>query len=219
MLSHPAIGTYMFRAYSLCRPPIAAAIAVTGLMVSAVPARAHEAESLAGGFFAGFSHPLSGPDHMLAMIAVGLWGAFLGRPLIFLLPAVFPAVMAIGGVLGMAGAPVPPVEVGIAFSVVILGIAVAAAWRAPVWLAVAITALFGLFHGYAHGLELPSMADPISYSLGFVVATGLLHVVGIAIGAVRSAPRGAMAVRTAGALIALAGIGFLVVALTPQGMV
>lgn len=219
MLSHRAIGTYMFHAFSWCRPSIAGAIAATGLLVSPVPAYAHEAESLAGGLFAGFSHPLSGPDHMLAMIAVGLWGAFLRRPLIFLLPAVFPAVMAIGGVLGMAGVPIPPVEVGIAFSVVILGIAVAAAWRAPVWLAVAITALFGLFHGYAHGLELPSMADPVSYSLGFVTATGLLHIVGIAIGTLRSAPRGVMAVRAAGALIALAGIGFLVVALTPQGLV
>lgn len=219
MLSHRASATYKFRAFFSCRPALGVAIAAAALILAAAPASAHEADSLAGGFWSGFVHPLSGPDHMLAMIAVGLWGAFLGRPLIFLLPAVFPALMAIGGVMGMAGLPIPPVEVGIALSVVILGIAVAAAWRAPVWLAVAITALFGLFHGYAHGLELPSMTDPVSYSLGFVTATGLLHMAGIAIGALHNVPRGFAAVRTAGGVIAVAGIGFLVVALAPQGAV
>ena len=218
MLTHRATGTYKFRAYS-SRPLPTTAIAVAALILTAGPARAHEAESLAGGFWSGFVHPLSGPDHMLAMIAVGLWGAFLGRPLIFLLPAVFPALMAIGGVMGMAGLPVPPVEMGIALSVLILGIAVAAAWRAPVWLAVAITALFGLFHGYAHGMELPSMADPVSYSLGFVIATGLLHAVGIAIGMLHRVPRGFAAIRMAGGVIALAGIGFLVAALASLGVV
>lgn len=188
-----------------------APLGMAGLMVLiAGPAYAHEAESLAGGFQFGFAHPLTGPDHMLAMVAVGLWGAFLGRPLIVVLPAVFPALMAVGGLMGMANLPFPPVEVGIALSVIMLGAAVAAAWRAPVWLAVAITAVFGLFHGYAHGMELPSMADPISFSLGFVSATGLLHIAGIALGAFGAKSGGRTIVRLVGVAIALAGMWFLV---------
>lgn len=179
------------------------------MLLIAGPVHAHEAESLAGGFRYGFAHPLTGPDHMLAMVAVGLWGAFLGRPLILVLPAVFPALMALGGVLGMANIPFPPVEIGIALSVIILGAAVAAAWRAPVWVAVLITAIFGLFHGYAHGLELPSMVDPTSFSLGFVSATGLLHGAGIALGALATGAGGRVTVRLGGSLIALAGFWFL----------
>ena len=105
------------------------------LMAVATPAAAHEAASLSLSFGGGFLHPLSGPDHLLAMIAVGLWGAFLGRPLIYLLPVVFPTVMALGGVLGMAGVPFPPVELGIAASVIVLGAAILCRWQAPVWLA------------------------------------------------------------------------------------
>jgi urease accessory protein len=173
------------------------------------PAFAHSAKSLSLGFVGGFLHPLSGPDHLLAMVAVGLWGAFLGRPLIYLLPVVFPTVMAVGGVLGMAHVPFPPVEIGIAVSVIVLGCAIALRWRAPVWLAAAIVGLFGLFHGYAHGLELPSMANPIGFSLGFVMATGLLHVCGIVVGLVRDRPGGEPLLRSLGGLIALAGLWFL----------
>jgi len=195
--------------HRLARVPAAGA----ALLVPA-SAFAHEGAGLAGGFGAGFSHPFAGADHLLAMVAVGLWGAFLGRPLVLLLPLVFPTVMGVGGVLGMAGAPAPPVEAGIALSVLLLGAAVAAAWRAPVWLACALVGVFAIFHGYAHGLELPSAADPVGYSLGFVTATGLLHLAGIGLGMLAKRPAGALALRGAGALVAIAGAVFVHGALT-----
>lgn len=173
------------------------------------PALAHESESLMLGFVGGFLHPLAGADHLLAMVAVGIWGAFLKRPLVYLLPTVFPTVMALGGVAAMAGLPFPPVEIGIALSVLLLGAAILFAYRAPVWLAVAIVGIFGLFHGYAHGLELPSMANPISFSLGFVLATGLLHICGIALGLLRGSTIGSAVLRGIGGLIALSGFWFL----------
>lgn len=150
---------------------------------------------------------------MLAMVSVGLWGAFLGRPLIVLLPVIFPAVMAVGGAMGIAGMPLPPVELGIALSVLVLGSLIAGAVRPPVWLACAIVAVFAIFHGYAHGKELPSAADPIGYSVGFMLATGMLHVAGIGIGMLADRPGGAITVRGAGALIAACGVWFLVQAL------
>lgn len=173
------------------------------------PALAHSGTGLAGGFQSGFLHPLAGFDHLLAMVSVGLWGAFLGRPLIVMLPVIFPAVMAAGGVAAMKGVPAPPVEIGIAISVLVLGAMIALALRAPIWLASAIVAVFAVFHGYAHGSELPSAADPVGYSVGFVLATGLLHVVGIAIGMLANRPGGKLAVRGAGAGIAVAGCWFL----------
>ena len=195
----------------------ASAQAVAALLFAglAAPAAAHSGTGLAGGFASGFVHPLSGFDHLLAMIAVGLWGAFLGRPLIILLPVIFPAVMAVGGVLGMAGVPLPPVEIGIALSVLVLGGMIAGGVRAPVWLASAIVAVFAIFHGYAHGKELPSAADPIGYSVGFVLATGLLHVAGIGIGVAKDRRGGAALTRGAGGLIAAAGVYFLVLAVAP----
>lgn len=180
-----------------------------GLALLAGPALAHSGTGLAGGFASGFLHPLNGPDHLLAMVAVGLWGAFLGRPLVYVLPMVFPAVMAVGGVLGMAGVPMPPVEVGIALSVLLLGLAVAAALKAPVWAASAVVAVFAIFHGYAHGQELPSAADPVGYSVGFVLATGLLHVVGIGLGSLNRNRMGAAVARSLGGGIAVAGVYFL----------
>ncbi len=188
------------------------AIIAASLLCTATPAAAHSAEGLSGGFFAGFLHPVSGFDHMLAMIAVGLWGAFLGRPLIGLLPVIFPTVMAFGGVLGMMGAAMAPVEIGIAVSVLALGTAVALRWRAPVWIASLAVGIFAVFHGYAHGAELPSMADPVAFSAGFVVATGMLHVTGIVIGLIALRPAGTAVVRALGASIALAGIYYLLVA-------
>ena len=179
------------------------------LLAASQPALAHEGTGLAGGFVAGFQHPLTGPDHMLAMIAVGLWGAFLGRPLIYLLPMIFPIMMTFGGAMAILGMPLPPVEIGIALSVVILGAMVLGAVRAPIWLACTIVGIFGLFHGYAHGLELPSAADPVGYSAGFVLATGLLHVFGIALGMLRSRPGGDIVVRTLGGMIVAAGLWFL----------
>lgn len=188
-------------------------VQAAALLGIASPVAAHMGTGLAGGFQSGFVHPLSGFDHLLAMVSVGLWGAFLGRPLIIALPVIFPAVMAIGGALGIVGVPLPPVEIGIALSVLVLGGMIAGAVRAPVWVACTIVAIFAIFHGYAHGKELPSAADPIGYSLGFVLATGMLHVVGIGIGTINDRPGGAVITRTMGALVAATGVWFLFVAL------
>ena len=187
-----------------------------GLMLAyASPAMAHDGTGLAGGFVAGFVHPLSGPDHMLAMISVGLWGAFLGRPLVYALPMIFPTVMVIGAGMGMVGVPLPPVEIGIALSVVTLGLLILFAVRAPLWVACAIVAMFGLFHGYAHGLELPSAADPIGYSTGFVLCTGLLHLTGIVLGLLKVSKVGTIALRGAGGVIAVFGALFWMGLVTP----
>ena len=185
-----------------------ASIAILVLMAAA-PVAAHSGTGLQGGFAAGFAHPFSGADHMLAMIAVGLWGAVLGRPLITVLPMVFPGVMAVGSVLGIAGVRIPPVELGIAISVLVLGSLILGSVRLPVWAACGIVAGFAVFHGYAHGEELPSAADPVGYSVGFVMATGLLHLVGIAIGMIKDRRGGAIALRCAGGLIAGCGVWFL----------
>ena len=172
-------------------------------------AQAHEGAGLAGGFMSGFAHPLLGWDHVVAMLAVGLWGAFLGAPALWLLPVVFPLVMAAGGALGVLGVPLPAVEVGIAVSAIALGGVVAGALRPPLWVAALLVALFAVFHGHAHGTELPQAASPLAYSLGFVVATGALHLAGIALGLLTRWPAGRIAVRGMGAGIALLGVLFL----------
>lgn len=177
--------------------------------VAAAPAIAHDGTGVKQGFLSGVMHPVSGLDHLLAMVAVGLWGAALGRPLIFALPMIFPAVMAGGGLLGIAGVPMPPIEIGIALSVIVLGAAVGAAYKAPVWLACSLVGLFGLFHGYAHGQELPAASDPGAYGLGFILATGTLHVAGISVGLLDRRPAGRSAIRAIGIAIAVAGFYFL----------
>jgi len=189
------------------------AILVFVALMMAGPASAHIGTGLPGGFVSGFAHPLSGFDHLLAMVAVGIWGAFLGRPLIFALPVIFPTVMAGGAVLGMAHTPMPPVEIGIALSVLGLGALIAFAVKAPIWVACLIVGAFALFHGYAHGAELPSAADPIGYAVGFVLATGLLHVAGIGIGTLNDRPGGMIVTRGVGGLIAATGVYFLYVAM------
>jgi urease accessory protein len=193
------------RRYLTGRPAI---LAAAGLVCSST-AVAHTGTGLAGGFVPGFMHPFSGLDHLLAMICVGLWGAFLGPPLIQVLPIVFPAMMVGGAALGMLGVPLPPVQLGIALSVLVLGGCIALAIRAPVWAAALIVAAFAVFHGYAHGRELPSAADPIGYSAGFTLATGTLHVLGIGIGLLRDRPAGAVAIRSLGAIIGATGAWFL----------
>jgi len=125
------------------------------------------------------------------------------------LPVVFPAMMVVGAIMGMFVVPLPPVELGIALSVVVLGGCIALSLRAPVWAASIIVAVFAVFHGYAHGKELPSAADPVSYSAGFVLATGLLHVAGIGLGLLNDLPNGVVATRSMGAVIAAVGIGLL----------
>lgn len=178
-------------------------------LVIAAPAFAHTGEGLAGGFAGGFAHPLLGPDHIAAMLAVGLWGAFLGMPAMLILPVVFPLVMAAGGALGILGVPLPSVEIGIAASAVVLGLMVALAAKPNLFVAAIIVGIFAIFHGHAHGAELPEGADAVAYSLGFVIATGLLHLAGIAFGLLAQWPAGRIAVRAAGSLIAIAGLLFL----------
>ena len=184
-------------------------LVAAAVLLVAAPAVAHDGTGLQGGFVAGVLHPLSGPDHMLAMVAVGIWGAFLGRPLVAALPVVFPGVMAVGGVLGILGVAFPAVELGIALSVIVLGAVIAGAVRAPVPAACTLVAAFALFHGYAHGAELPSAADPLGYSVGFVFATGMLHVAGILFGGVRRYRFGTTVMRGAGVVIAVIGFVFL----------
>jgi urease accessory protein len=172
-------------------------------------ASAHSGTGLAGGFLPGFMHPLTGFDHLLAMVCVGLWGAFLGAPLLQTLPVIFPAMMVGGAALGMFAVPVPPIEPGIAASVMVLGACIALACKAPVWVASSIVAIFAVFHGYAHGRELPSAASPITYSAGFVLATGLLHLAGIAIGCLTEWPAGRAVVRGMGGAVSLVGAWLL----------
>jgi urease accessory protein len=178
------------------------------------PALAHARKGQAAGFVAGLLHPISGLDHVVAMIAVGLWGAQLARPAIWVLPVTFPLVMAMGGFLGLVGLPLPGLEVGIALSAVALGLAVAAAWPPPLWVAAVMVGFFAIFHGYAHGTELPPGQSALTYSLGFVMATGCLHATGIAIGLVHRWPAGQVVLRGLGVLVAAAGIYFLNGAIT-----
>ena len=181
------------------------------LALAVVPAvaLAHEEAGQAAGFLAGLAHPVSGLDHVLAMVAVGLWGAVLGLPAIWVLPVAFPLVMAVGGLMGLLGLPLPGVEVGIAVSAIVLGTMVLAEVRPPLWLAAAIVAFFAVFHGHAHGRELPEGTSALLYSLGFVVATGVLHAVGILIGVAHRWAAGRQIVRVAGGAVALAGLFFL----------
>lgn len=187
--------------------PTRAALAAAILLV-ALPAWAHEGGGQAAGFLSGMLHPVSGLDHVLAMVAVGLWGAQLGAPAIWLLPVAFPLVMAFGGFLGLVGVPVPGVEIGIALSAVLLGVLVATQSRPPLGVAVALVGFFAVFHGHAHGTELPEGASGLLYSVGFVIATGLLHATGIAVGLVHRWERGRLALRGAGAAVTAAGVFF-----------
>lgn len=184
------------------------AAVLAACLLLALPAWAHEGGGQAAGFLSGVLHPVSGLDHVLAMVAVGLWGAQLGAPAIWLLPVAFPLVMALGGFLGLMGVPVPGVEIGIALSAVLLGVMVATQARPPLGVAVALVGFFAVFHGHAHGTELPEGASGLLYSVGFVIATGLLHATGIAIGLVHRWERGRLALRGAGAAVAAAGVFF-----------
>lgn len=170
---------------------------------------AHGETGTVGGFVSGFTHPLGGLDHIVAMVAVGLWGAFLGGRAMWTLPVVFPVVMALGGALGVVGIGLPGVETGIALSGVVLGIMVALAARPPLWLAAVLVGVFAVFHGHAHGTELPEAANALTFAIGFVIATGLLHLCGIAFGLLTKWPWGRVAIRVGGVAIAAVGFGFL----------
>jgi len=182
------------------------------LLLSAMPLSfAHtDVATLQGGFTSGFMHPILGLDHVVAMVAVGLWGVFLGKPAIWVLPVVFPLVMAVGGALGVAGIPIPYIEMGIALSGLILGLAIVFVVRPPLWIAAILVGTFAIFHGHAHGTELPNAVSPLVFSIGFVVGTGLLHLAGITIGELTRWSWGTYVVRFGGAIIALIGLGFLV---------
>jgi urease accessory protein len=185
---------------------------VAPLVILLCHVQAAEAHILRGeevSFFSGFRHPISGLDHVVAMVAVGLWGAQLGAPAIWILPVAFPLVMAVGGMLGLLGVPLPGIELGIAASAIMLGAAVMLRLRPPLALAALMVGFFAIFHGYAHGSELPPGENGLLYSLGFVIATGCLHACGITIGLVNRGTWGQRAVRFAGAAIALTGVVFL----------
>jgi urease accessory protein len=182
------------------------------LLASASPAFAHTGHG-ASGFVHGFAHPLSGADHVLAMVAVGLYAAMLDGRALWLIPAAFVGAMAIGGVVGMAGYTVAYAEIGIAASVIVLGLAVALRISLPAVAAMALAGLFAVFHGHAHGAEMPQSVSGYEYAAGFLLATALLHAIGIALGlaAGRLAERGGWRVaQAAGAAIAVAGIRLLV---------
>ncbi len=164
---------------------------------------------ISGGFIAGVAHPVLGPDHVVAMVAVGIWGAQLGAPAIWVLPVTFPIVMAFGGVLGGLGIPIPGIEIGIALSAIVLGSLIAIARRPPLWVAAIVVGVFAIFHGHAHGSEVPASANAISYSVGFVAATGSLHGLGILIGVANRWSAGAKFLRAGGGVIAACGLYFL----------
>lgn len=196
------------------RPPPLAPVLGPALLALAPAAAAHVVQGQAPGFVSGFEHPITGIDHVIAMVAVGLWGAQLGPPAIWLLPVTFPLIMAMGGFLGLVGVPLPGVELAIALSGVCLGGAVMSELRAPLWAAAALVGTFGLFHGYAHGAELPAGQNPLLYSIGFVLATGLLHACGIAIGTLNRWHRGRYVLRGAGMIVLCGGMYFSWQALT-----
>lgn len=187
----------------------ASALAACLILISAAGADAHTGTGVAGGLKSGVLHPVLGLDHLLAMLAVGIWGAQMGGRTVWTLPVTFPIVMAVGGVMGMMDLPLPNVETGIAMSMIVLGLAIAAAWKPAEGIALLIVAAFAIFHGHAHGAELPSAADPAAYAAGFVVATGAIHVLGVGIGLVLGRILDGMLSRALGAAIALMGVYFL----------
>jgi urease accessory protein len=164
----------------------------------------------AAGIAAGFAHPMGGIDHVLAMVAVGCLAAQMGGRALWALPAAFIGMMVAGGALGMAGIALPFVETGIALSLVCFGVAIAAGLRLPVAAGAAFVGLFALFHGHAHGAEMPETATGLEYGLGFVAATALLHLAGVGIGhALAWSGHSNRPARIAGAATALVGIGLL----------
>ncbi|MBP1853556.1 HupE/UreJ family protein [Rhizobium halophytocola] len=200
---------------SRSRLPVKAARAVVPLAILCLLsapglAQAHIIQGETGGFLHGFEHPLSGLDHLLAMFCVGLWGAQMGGRSVWTMPITFPLIMVVGGLLGIAGVPIIGIETGIALSIIVLGGAIAFRWHPPAIVSLAVIAVFAICHGYAHGAELPAATDPADYAIGFVVATGLIHLAGIAVGLFFQRIRGGELSRALGGLIGLGGFYFLV---------
>ena len=188
-------------------------LAVGALLISALPLLAHahpghDGHDLTWSFSSGFDHPLSGWDHLLAMLAVGLWAARLGGRARWFVPLAFVGTMIVGAACGHAGLPLPGLEQGIAASLFILGLSIAFAVRLPVAASMAVAGLFALFHGWAHGAEMPVAGSGLSYGTGFVVATALLHLAGLGLGfALHKQP---LVARVAGGAVAAAGVLALV---------
>jgi urease accessory protein len=194
---------------------LALAVLAACTALAPIAAMAHTGVGATGGFAHGFWHPIGGLDHVLAMVLVGMLAWQLGGRALWLVPSAFVAVMAVGGALGIAGVALPMVELGIALSIVVLGAAVAFGLRAPVAVAMAITGLFAVFHGHAHGGEMPADAAGLTYGAGFMLATAALHLCGIGLGLAVGAigDRSGLAIRSAGGLAAIVGLAFLTGAL------
>ena len=184
------------------------ALFLAALLLAPTLAHAHTGVGDTSGFTHGFEHPLFGLDHLLAMVAVGLWAAQIGGRALWAVPATFVSVMAVGGALGIAGVPVPFVEQGIATSVLLLGLLIALAVRMPLGFSVPLVALFAICHGHAHGAEMPATASGFQYAAGFMIATAALHCVGIGLGILIQRHTAAPVLRVAGAAIAVAGVTF-----------
>lgn len=179
-------------------------IPAIGIVVSATPAEAHTGQHLISGFAAGFGHPFTGLDHMLAMVSVGLFAAFLGGRAIWTVPAGFIAMMLVGGATGIMGIGIPAAEAGIAASIIVLGglIAWGRSWHPAT--AMALAGGFALFHGYAHGIEIPEGSGVLAYSAGFALASLALHLFGLAAGA--GLTKQSQASRMSGVVVTLAGL-------------
>jgi urease accessory protein len=182
---------------------------IAALALLPQPALAHITQGPIGGFEGGFTHPLTGLDHFLAMFAVGVWGAQMGGRSVWVLPVAFPLIMTIGGIGGMSGLVLPYTEIGIALSILVLGLAIAWKWRPVEIVPLALIAIFALCHGYAHGVELPSAADPAAYAAGFVLATGMIHLIGIGVGLLLGKPLHGWLARGLGGVIAAGGVFYL----------
>jgi len=196
--------------FALASAAVAAAVAALPNAALAHTFGAHDA-----GLVHGFLHPVGGWDHLLAMVAVGLWAAQRGGRALWLLPTAFVGAMIGGGLLGMAGVGLPQAELGIVLSVVALGGLVALQSRLPLLASAGVVALFAVFHGHAHGAEMPEAAEPMLYGLGFAVATALLHAAGIgtalSIRRLVEGRKGALALRGTGALVGLAGVALMAI--------
>jgi urease accessory protein len=192
---------------------INSSLAAAMVVLAPAVALAHTGVGDTSGFVHGFGHPASGLDHILAMVMVGVFAWQLGGRALFLLPVTFVGVMAVGGALGIAGIEIPFVEAGIAFSVVALGAIVAFGVKAPTAAAMGVVGLFAIFHGHAHGAEIPEDAGGVAYAAGFMIATALLHLSGIAAGFLMgkaSQHYASVLVRLAGGLATLAGVALVV---------
>ena len=188
-------------------------LCVVALTLSPIAASAHVGVGDGHGFMNGFSHPLSGSDHILAMLAVGLFAAHLGGRALWLVPVTFVSIMALAGIAGAAGVKLPFVEFGIGMSVVVLSLAVAFQFNVPTIIAMAIVGFFAIFHGHAHGAEMPESASGFAYGVGFICGTALLHAAGIGLGlAAGHAGKvyGRRIVQIGGGTMAIGGVAILV---------